>query len=83
MMPITLEVIRSVLGWCMVMNFGVLLVWFLFFVLVKGWVYRMHTQWFKVSEERFNVIHYQAIAYFKLAIIFFNVVPYLALKIVV
>jgi hypothetical protein len=32
--------------------------------------------------ERFNAIHYSAMAFFKCGILIFNLVPYLALRIV-
>jgi len=32
--------------------------------------------------EKFNTIHYEAIALYKLGILIFNLVPYLALRIV-
>ena len=41
----------------------------------------MHTRWFRLSEERFDEIHYGAMAGFKLGIILLNVVPWIALTI--
>ena len=78
----SLETVRSVLGWCSIINFGFLLYWFGMFALAHSWVYRCHTKWFTLSEERFDEIHYTTMAYFKLTVIVFNVVPYLALRIV-
>jgi len=78
----TLEIIRKTLAWCIVMNFGLLIWWLLFFILARDWMYRMHTKWFTLSKENFDRIHYSGMALFKLAIILFNLVPYLALHIV-
>lgn len=82
MTPMTLEVIRDVLGWCAILNLVLLLYWFVMIAFARGWVYRMHSRWYPVSEERFGAIHYQGMMYFKIAVFFFNVVPYLALRIV-
>ncbi len=77
----TLEILREVLGWCTVINLGLLLWWFGFFALAHNLVYRLHTRWFTLSEERFDAIHYAGMAFFKLCVIVFNLVPYLALRI--
>ncbi len=73
---------QSVLGWCAIINFGVLMWWFLFLVFAHDWVYRQHQRWFKITESRFDEIHYSAFAYYKLSVFVLIVVPYLALKIV-
>lgn len=78
----TLEILRAVLGWCTVINLGLLLWWFAFFSLAHDWVYRLHTRWFTLSEERFDAIHYAGMAFFKLSILVFNLAPYLALRII-
>ena len=36
----TIEIVRKVLAWCAVMNIGLLVWWFIFFVLVHDWTYR-------------------------------------------
>ena len=77
----TLELVRSTLMWCTVINFGLLIVWFVGFLVARDWIRRLHGTWFKLSEESFDVIHYAAMAIFKLLIIVFNLVPYVALLI--
>ena len=78
----TIEVIRGVLAWSAVINFGLLLWWFLFFSLAHDWTYRFHGKWFKLTTEQFDALHYGGMAVFKLGILLFNLVPYLALRIV-
>ena len=78
----TFETIRAVFAWCTVINFGLLLYWFLFITLAHDLTYRWHSKWFKISEERFDAFHYAGIAIYKLGIILFNLVPYLAMRIV-
>ena len=78
----TLETIRSVLAWCTLMNLVLLLFWFVYFRLAHDWLYRTHGKWFDIPADKFDVIHYGAMAGFKLGIILFNLVPYLALRIV-
>jgi len=79
----TVETIRDVLGWCAVINLGLLLWWCLFFMLAHDWMYRIHGKWFKLPVERFDAIHYSGMAFFKICILLFNIAPYLAIRIVV
>ena len=79
----TTEIIRDVLAWCSLMNVGFLLVWILCLIFAHDWLFRFHGQWFKLSVEKFDVIHYAGIAFYKISILFFNIVPYLALRILV
>ncbi len=78
----TLEIIRDALGWCTVINFGLLLWWFLFFTFAHDLMYRFHGKWFNLSTDRFDTIHYAGIAIFKIGIFLFNLAPYLSLRIV-
>jgi len=78
----TLEIIRSTLAWSTVINLGILLWWFIFISLAHDWTYRFHSKWFKLSEEKFDTIHYAGMALFKIGIFLFNLAPYLALRIV-
>ena len=78
----TLELIRATLGWCAIINMGFLIVWGIFMITMPNFVYRMHTRWFKLSRETFDAIHYSGMAAYKIAIFFFNLVPYFALRIV-
>ena len=77
----TVEMVRDFLGWCAVMNIGLLLVWFVGIVVAHDWIFRVHSKWFALSKERFDTIHYAALAFFKMSVFLFNVVPYLALRI--
>lgn len=76
------EAVRSVLLWCIVINYAILLFWWGVFVLAHDWLYRLHTRWFRLSVEQFDSAHYTAMAVFKLGIFLLNLSPYLALLIV-
>ncbi len=78
----TLELVRDALGWCGVLNIGMLLFWWLFFVFGHDLMYRMHGKWFKLSVEKFDAVHYQGMLFFKAGIFRLCIVPYLALRIV-
>jgi hypothetical protein len=78
----SLEILRSVLGWCAVINYTVLALWFLLFMLAHDWMHRLHGRWFRMPAEQFDAIHYALLGIYKIGIIVLNIVPYLALRIV-
>ena len=71
--------LKDVLLWCLGINYGVLLVWFGAFVYVHGWMYRLHTRWFKLSVETFDALHYMGMSIYKVGVILLNLVPLVAL----
>lgn len=78
----TASFVREILGWCTLINIGLLLLWGIFFFFAHDWMYRLHTRWFRFSVEQFDAIHYAGMAFLKLIVIVFNLVPYLAMRIV-
>ncbi|HYG13749.1 MAG TPA: hypothetical protein VD885_06355 [Methylophilaceae bacterium] len=74
-----LQTISSALLWGAVLNYGVLLIWFLGFSLMHDPLYRLHRRWFALPIERFDAIHYTGMAGYKIAILLFFLVPWLAL----
>jgi len=78
----TLETLRAILGWCSIINIGLLLWWAFAIMVLHDWVYRWHTKWFKLPVDKFDEIHYTGIAFFKIVVFVFNIVPYFALRIV-
>ncbi|MHC4838316.1 MAG: DUF6868 family protein [Planctomycetota bacterium] len=78
-----LELLRDFLGWCSIINLGLLLWWWGWFALAHEQVYRLHGRWFRIPVECFDAIHYGAMAVFKLGVFLFNVVPYLVLRFLV
>ena len=79
----TMEKLCEFMGWCLVLNIGLLVLWGLTIFLARAPVYRLHAAIFKLSsEERFLEIHYQLILGFKAIVFVFNFVPYVALRII-
>jgi hypothetical protein len=75
----TTNEIRDILLWCVAINYGILIIWFGFFMSAHDWLYRLHARWFKLSNETFDTIHYAGMAAYKIGIMLFNLVPLLAL----
>ena len=75
----SIELARDFLLWCALVNYGVLLLWFLVFVRAHDWMLRLHGRWFRLSAEHFDTVHYAGMAIYKIGILLFNLVPYVVL----
>jgi hypothetical protein len=78
----TVDAVQAFLLWCVVVNYGILLLWFLAFWFGHDWMFRLHRRWFHMTMERFDTIHYVCMAVYKLGILLFNLAPYLALRLI-
>lgn len=78
----SIELARSFLAWCTVVNYGVLLIWFIVFLCAHDGIQRLHGRWFSLSRDQFDSLHYLGMAIYKIGIILFNLVPYIVLRIV-
>lgn len=75
----SVELTRSFFLWCAVVNYGILLVWFLVFVFAHDGIQRIHGRWFHLSGNQFDALHYAGMAIFKIGIILLNLVPFVVL----
>ncbi len=70
------------LGWSTVINMGILIYWFLLILFARQWIYNLHGRWFHLTERQMDAIHYGGMGLYKLLIVFFNLIPWLVLKII-
>jgi hypothetical protein len=77
-----LDTLREVLLWSMVINYGVLLIWFAAFTLAHDRIYALHHRWFSISRETFDALHYGGMAVYKIGVLLLNVAPLVALWLV-
>jgi hypothetical protein len=78
----SIEVMRHFLLWCTVINYGILLLWFLLFMWAREWIQRLHGRWFRLTAEQFDCFHYAGMSVYKIGILLLNLAPYVALCIV-
>ncbi len=76
----TLETVRAFLGWSAVLNLLFLSFWFLIFRCAHNWIFFLHQRWFQVTHETFDAIHYAGMAWYKVSIFLFFIMPYFALR---
>ncbi len=76
----TIEMMREFLAWCSVINVGMLIFSFIIMCAARKTIYHFHSKLFPMSEQQFNGIMYAFLGGYKILIIVFNIVPYLALS---
>lgn len=78
----SLDTARSFFLWCSVINYGILLLWFGFATIGRGWLYRLWTRWFSLPREQFDALNFAGMTLYKIGVILFNIVPCIALYLV-
>ena len=77
-----IQTLTSFFMWCTIINFGLLLFVVLIYFLAPNLVYRLQSYWVPISRETFDTIFYSSIVFFKVLVLVFNVVPWIALVII-
>ena len=75
----SLDFFRSFLLSSLIVNYAVLLVWFLAIVFARNWIHKLHGRWFRLPDTAFDAIHYGGMAVYKIGILLFNLTPLIAL----
>ncbi len=75
------ESLTSLLMWCCVINGMVLVLWSSFCILMPDRVYRLQSRWFPMTRDSYHFAMYSFIGLYKVLFLVFNLVPYIALKI--
>ena len=70
--------IKTIFMWCTIINVLLLVVSFLICAYAREWVYGMHSKWFPIPREAFNVAIYCFLGLFKIFVLVFNLVPWIA-----
>ena len=73
--------LRVFLGWCTAINFGVLIFASIMLVAARGWASRIHGGMFGLGEDDVAREYFRYLANYKIAVVVFNLVPYIALRI--
>ena len=78
-----IETVTRFLGWCAVLNMGLLLFSTFILVMFNAQIKILHGKLINVDPATLNVLYFNFLGYYKIAILVLNLVPYLALKILV
>ena len=77
-----IQTLTAFFMWCTILNVALLVLSGLICLCAGDWVYGIHSKWFSVSRETFNVAIYSFMGVYKIFIFVFNLIPYIALLIV-
>ena len=81
-----MEKIRKILFWCMLLGFAVLFIWFGMMLFASDAIYSLHSRLWGMdqlfSKEFFMTANFIGIGMWKMAVILFFAIPWLAMKIV-
>jgi hypothetical protein len=78
----TMNELTELFGWMSVLSIGVLMFSTIMILVIKGPAMKIHSKMFGLDEKELNAAYFQYLAQFKIAAIIFNLVPYVALKII-
>ncbi len=76
-----ISTVISFLGWCAVLNIGLLVFSAFILVVFNTQVKTLHVKYITLDSADLNTIYFSFLGRYKLAIIMLNLVPYWALKI--
>jgi hypothetical protein len=74
------DTLTTFLGWCSVINIGFLILALVLWVPLKNSVSKFGASLFDVTEEDIKRIFLRKLMLYRLLFFFFNIVPYVALK---
>ncbi len=77
-----LETLARILIRCFIGGVLLMLIWFISFTFGGDWIYGFHSKWFLMPRQTFNAIHYGGMAFIKILLIVFFLLPYIAIKLV-
>jgi len=75
-----LSSLTTFFGWCSVVNIGLLAFSSLMLLGMKNMILSIHCKVTGIPGPELNVLYFQYLGHYKIAIIVLNIVPYLALK---
>lgn len=76
-----IDILKSFLLWSTLINYGILVLWFVVLIAARDTIYKLHSRWFRLTDEKFDGFMYLGMAIYKILVLVFNLVPFIALKI--
>jgi hypothetical protein len=73
--------LANFLGWCTLLNFGLLIFSSLALVIALKPISQLHARLFDLDRAELSMAYFRYLANYKILIIVLNLVPYLALRI--
>ncbi len=77
-----IQTLTTFFMWCTIINGVIFALWSVFSIFALDFMYRTQHRWFPIPRETFNVVIYSFLGLGKVVFFFFNLAPYLALRII-
>lgn len=77
-----IQTLTSFFMWCSIINIGMLFFLALIYMLAPNLVFQLQSKFIPISRETFDIVFYSFIGFFKVVVLVFNVVPWIALLII-
>ena len=74
-----IDTLTTFFMWCTAINVGLLVLSFMMVVFASDFMYKVHSKWFPMPRETFNVVLYSMIGVYKILVYVFNLVPWIVL----
>jgi hypothetical protein len=75
-----LQAVATILFRSFLFGLAFMLLWFLLYLIVPGWMFDMNARWFNIGKRDFDLINYFGIGFVKMCILLFFFFPYLAIR---
>jgi len=76
----TIATLTDFFFWCTVLNVGLFVFWALWMTLAPNLVYTIQSKFFPIERPSYDKVIYGFMGIYKLLIIIFNFIPFIALK---
>ena len=77
-----METLAAFFGWCSVLNIGLLFISTVAIILMRNKIAGIHARMFELDASDVRMAYFEYLARYKIAVLVFNIVPYIALKLV-
>ena len=78
-----MNTLAAFFGWCAVINFVILAATTILLTFMKDMISGIHSKMTGLSHSDLSVVYFQYLANYKIAILVLNLVPYIALKLII
>lgn len=76
----SIQTLTTFFGWCSLITVGILFLSSAALLLMRGFLTGLHSKMFGLNQEDLARAYFQYLAQFKIAVIVFNLAPYIALR---
>ena len=77
-----MDQVKEFFLWCTVINVSLLFISFFCFKIFHDFIYKIHSKFYNISVEKFDLIMYKFTGFYKIIVLVFNLVPYIVLEII-